>query len=99
MSRLSEIKHQIHNLIQEYYEEAFSNKTFVPGESSVPVSGKVFDHRELQFITDSALDAWFTAGKFNTEVGRKVARDINIKAVIKFDSSSSSHLIAFSVLT
>jgi CDP-6-deoxy-D-xylo-4-hexulose-3-dehydrase len=99
MSRLSEIKHQIHNLIQEYYEEAFSNKTFVPGESSVPVSGKVFDHRELQFITDSALDAWFTAGKFNTEFERKLARYINIRTVITVNSGSSANLVAFSVLT
>ena len=99
MSRLSEIKHQIHNLIQEYYEEAFSNKTFVPGESSVPVSGKVFDHRELQFITDSALDAWFTAGKFNTEFEKKLARYINIRTVITVNSGSSANLVAFSVLT
>jgi len=33
----------------------------------VPVSGKVFDEKELMFITDSALDGWFTTGKFNTE--------------------------------
>lgn len=99
MSRLSEIKHQIHNLIQEYYEEAFSNKPFVPGESSVPVSGKVFDHREMQFITDSALDAWFTTGKFNTEFERKLAKYINIRTVITVNSGSSANLVAFSVLT
>jgi CDP-6-deoxy-D-xylo-4-hexulose-3-dehydrase len=99
MSRLLEIKHQIHSLIQEYYKEAFSSKSFVPGESSVPVSGKVFDHRELQFITDSALDAWFTTGKFNTEFERKLAKYINIRTVITVNSGSSANLVAFSVLT
>jgi CDP-4-dehydro-6-deoxyglucose reductase, E1 len=99
MSRLLEIKHQIHSLIQEYYKEAFSNKSFVPGESSVPVSGKVFDHRELQFITDSALDAWFTTGKFNTEFERKLAKYINIRTLITVNSGSSANLVAFSVLT
>lgn len=99
MSRLLEIKHQIHSLIQEYYKEAFSSKSFVPGESPVPVSGKVFDHRELQFITDSALDAWFTTGKFNTEFERKLAKYINIRTVITVNSGSSANLVAFSVLT
>jgi CDP-6-deoxy-D-xylo-4-hexulose-3-dehydrase len=99
MSKLLDIKHQIHSLIQEYHAEAFKQKSFTPGESSVPVSGKVFDHRELQFITDSALDAWFTTGKFNTEFERKLANYINIRTAITVNSGSSANLVAFSVLT
>ena len=45
MSKLLDIKHQIHALIKEYHDEAFKQKAFVPGESAVPVSGKVFDHK------------------------------------------------------
>jgi CDP-6-deoxy-D-xylo-4-hexulose-3-dehydrase len=47
MSKLLDIKHQIHALIKEYHDEAFKQKEFVPGESAVPVSGKVVDHKEL----------------------------------------------------
>jgi len=99
MSKLLDIKHQIHSLLQEYYDEAFKEKKFVPGESSVPVSGKVFNHRELQYITDSALDAWFTTGKFNAEFERKLANYINIRTAITVNSGSSANLVAFSVLT
>src|SRR5260221_3075078 len=99
MSKLLDIKHQIHSLLQEYYDEAFKEKTFVPGESSVPVSGKVINHRELQYITDSALDGWFTTGKFNAEFERKLANYINTRTVITVNSGSSANLIAFSVLT
>lgn len=99
MSKLLEIKHQIHALIKEYHDEAFKQKTFVPGESSVPVSGKVFDHKELQYITDSALDAWFTTGKFNTEFEKKLAKFINVKSLITVNSGSSANLVAFSTLT
>ena len=99
MSKLLDIKHQIHSLLQEYYDEAFKEKKFVPGESSVPVSGKVFNHRELQYITDSALDAWFTTGKFNAEFERKPANYINIRTAITVNSGSSANLVAFSVLT
>lgn len=99
MSKLLDIKHQIHALIKEYHEEAFKQKPFVPGESSVPVSGKVFDHKELIYITDSALDGWFTTGKFNTEFEKKLAKYINTKSVLTVNSGSSANLVAFSALT
>lgn len=99
MSKALEIKTQIHSLIEEYYKEVFKEKEFVEGESSVPVSGKVFDHKEIQMITDSALDAWFTTGRFNTEFERKLAKYINIKSVLTVNSGSSANLVAFSALT
>lgn len=99
MSKLLEIKHQIHALIKAYHEEAFKEKAFVAGESIVPVSGKVFDHKELTYITDSALDAWFTTGKFNTEFEKKLAKYINVKSLLTVNSGSSANLVAFSALT
>lgn len=99
MSKLLDIKHQIHALIKEYHDEAFKNKPFVAGESAVPVSGKVFDHKELTNITDSALDAWFTTGKFNAEFEKKLAKFINVKSVLTVNSGSSANLVAFSALT
>lgn len=99
MSKLLDIKHQIHALIKEYHDEAFKQKVFVPGESQVPVSGKVFDHKELIYITDAALDAWFTTGKFNAEFEKKLAKYINVKSVLTTNSGSSANLVAFSALT
>lgn len=97
--RAHEIKQQIHKLIEEYHHEVFKHKPFVAGETSVPVSGKVFDHRELQFITDSALDAWFTTGRFNTIFEKKLAKFINVKSLLTVNSGSSANLVAFSALT
>lgn len=99
MSKALEIKNQIHALIEEYHKEMFKEKTFVGGESSVPVSGKVFDHKEIQYITDSALDAWFTTGRFNTEFEKKLAKFINVKSLITVNSGSSANLVAFSTIT
>jgi CDP-6-deoxy-D-xylo-4-hexulose-3-dehydrase len=99
MSKLLEIKHQIHALIKEYHDEAFKARPLTPEESNVPVSGKVFDHTELQYITDSALDGWFTTGKFNTEFEKKLAKYINVKTAITVNSGSSANLVAFSTLT
>ena len=99
MSKLENIKSQIHALIKEYHDEAFKPKPFVAGESAVPVSGKVFNEKEMQAITDSALDAWFTTGRFNTAFEKKLAKYINVKAVLTTNSGSSANLIAFSTLT
>lgn len=99
MSKALEIKKQIHSLIEEYYKEMFKEKKFVPGESSVPVSGKVFDHKEMQYIADAGMDAWFTTGRFNTEFEKKLAKYINVKSVLTVNSGSSANLVAFSALT
>lgn len=99
MSKLENIKNQIFDLIKEYHAEAFKPTPFVPGQSSVPVSGKVFDHKELQMITESALDGWFTTGRFNTEFEKKLAKRINVKSLITVNSGSSANLVAFSTLT
>ncbi len=99
MSKALEIKNKIHALIEEYHKEMFKEKAFVPGESSVPVSGKVFDHKEMQYIADSGMDAWFTTGRFNTEFEKKLAKYINVKSVLTVNSGSSANLVAFSALT
>lgn len=99
MSKALEIKTQIHHLIESYYKEVFKEKKFIEGESSVPVSGKVFNHKEIQYITDSALDAWFTTGRFNTEFEKKLAKYMNVKSVLTVNSGSSANLVAFSALT
>lgn len=99
MSKALKIKNQIHALIEEYHKEMFKEKAFVAGESSVPVSGKVFDHKEMQYIADAGMDAWFTTGRFNTEFEKKLAKYINVKSVLTVNSGSSANLVAFSALT
>jgi CDP-6-deoxy-D-xylo-4-hexulose-3-dehydrase len=99
MSKALEIKNKIHALLEEYHKEVFKEKEFVPGESSIPVSGKVFDHVEMQYIADAGMDAWFTTGRFNTEFEKKLAKYINVKSVLTVNSGSSANLVAFSALT
>lgn len=97
--KAEEIKQQINQLIEAFHEEVFKESSFVPGASVVPVSGKVFDKTELQYITEAALDGWFTTGRFNHEFEKKLAQFINIKSVITVNSGSSANLIAFAALT
>lgn len=98
-TRPESIKSEIFKLVEEYYNEVFLKKEFTPGKSHVPVSGKVFDHEELNNIVESALDGWFTTGRFNDAFENQLAKFINTKRVITVNSGSSANLIALAALT
>ena len=98
-TRAEVLKSDIFKLVEEYYKEVFEEKKFVPGKSHVPVSGKVFDHDELNHIVESALDGWFTTGRFNEAFESQLAKFINTKRVITVNSGSSANLVAFAALT
>ena len=99
MDRKSELRSQILELVAEYHQEAFPQKEFIPGLSAVPVSGKVFDATELQYLVDSSLDFWLTTGRFATEFERKLADWIGVKYCLLVNSGSSANLVALTALT
>ncbi|MFN5365762.1 MAG: lipopolysaccharide biosynthesis protein RfbH [Bacteroidota bacterium] len=94
-----ELKAQIKSLVGEYYQEVFANKQFSPGVNNVPVSGKVFDHVELQYLVESSLDGWFTTGRFNDQFERELAQFIQVRKAMTVNSGSSANLVAFATLT
>ena len=65
----AQLRKQILDLSAQYFDEAFPATEFEPGQSSVPVSGKVIDGGDLAAVVDSALDCWFTTGRFAEEGG------------------------------
>ena len=98
-TKQQELKKQIHELIHKYWKESLSDTKFLPGESPVPVSGKIFDYREMIAIADSGMDGWFTAGRFNSDFEKHLSRYLNVKSVLTINSGSSANLVAFSALT
>src|SRR5579859_3888732 len=71
--RADQLRDQIRSLVAEYYTVAFPPKTFVPGESAVPVSGRVFDETDIQHLVDASLDFWLTTGRFAEQFERRFA--------------------------
>lgn len=94
-----ELRAQIKSLVEDYYQEVFANKQFNPGINNVPVSGKVFDHVELQYLVESSLDGWFTTGRFNDQFERELAQFIQVRKAMTVNSGSSANLVAFATLT
>jgi CDP-6-deoxy-D-xylo-4-hexulose-3-dehydrase len=97
--RAAELRQRILDLTAEYFAEAFPAKTFVAGESDVPVSGKVIDASDVQAVVDSALDCWFTTGRFAKDFERKLARFVGVRSASLVNSGSSANLLAVSALT
>ena len=97
--RAEQLRRQILDLAVQFHAEAFPPSEFKPGESSIPVSGKVIDGRDLSSVVDSALDCWFTTGRFAEEFERKLARFVGVRCASLVNSGSSANLLAISALT
>jgi len=93
------LRAQILESVAEYYTAAFPTSDFVPGETPVPVSGRVFDATELQFLVEASLDFWLTTGRFADQFEREFARFFGLRHAILVNSGSSANLLALSCLT
>ena len=98
-NKAEQLRQQILDLSTQYYVEAFPAREFQPGQSSVPVSGKVIDAGDLSAVVDSALDCWFTTGRFAEDFERKLARFVGVRSASLVNSGSSANLVAISALT
>jgi CDP-6-deoxy-D-xylo-4-hexulose-3-dehydrase len=94
-----EFRKLIVDLVGQYACTYHAARPFVPGESPVPVSGKVYGAKEMQFLAESCLDFWLTTGRFNVEFEQRLAARIGVKHALTVNSGSSANLVAFSSLT
>jgi CDP-6-deoxy-D-xylo-4-hexulose-3-dehydrase len=99
MSKSEALRQQILALVQEYYEAEHSQQPFTPGETEVPVSGRVFDAAEMVNLVDSSLEFWLTTGRYADQFEREFARWMGVRHAILCNSGSSANLLALSVLT
>jgi CDP-4-dehydro-6-deoxyglucose reductase, E1 len=94
-----QLREEIAVLVREYYDAALAPQPFVPGDTSVPVSGKVFDSSEIEYLVEASLDGWLTTGRFAAEFERDFAAFMGVRCASLVNSGSSANLIALSCLT
>jgi CDP-4-dehydro-6-deoxyglucose reductase, E1 len=99
MKTAEELRLEISELVQEFADLKYKEKTFKPGRSVVPPSGKVMGATELQYMVDASLDGWLTTGRFNRKFEKNLSEFIGIKHLITVNSGSSANLVAFATLT
>jgi CDP-4-dehydro-6-deoxyglucose reductase, E1 len=95
----TDVKHEIHELVARYYTAYHTRAKFVPGESLIPVSGKVFDVEDMISLVDSSLDFWLTAGRFVEKFEEDFCKFLGVRHALLCNSGSSANLLAVSALT
>ncbi|RMG99482.1 MAG: lipopolysaccharide biosynthesis protein RfbH [Chloroflexi bacterium] len=101
MKKSDVIRQKILDLVAEYYEAAFVEEAeqFVAGETAVPVSGRMFDHEDMQYLIDASLDFWLTSGRFTEQFEREFAQYVGVRHALLCNSGSSANLLALTALT
>ena len=93
-----QIKKQILDLVEQYYDVAHKKKPFQDGDP-VPVSGRVYDSTDMKYLVESSLDFWLTSGKYATKFEKDFAKFFGLKKALLTNSGSSANLLALSALT
>jgi CDP-6-deoxy-D-xylo-4-hexulose-3-dehydrase len=89
----------VNSLAEDAMNTLHAKKVFVPGETAVPVTGKVFDKLEIIAAINSSLDFWLTAGPETEKFERDFAKYVNMRHAFMVNSGSSANLVAISALT
>lgn len=96
---LEALRERILDLVQEYHDEKFRFRDFIPGETPIQYAGRVFDADDLKLLVDASLDFWLTTGRFAAEFERQFADFFGVRHALLVNSGSSANLLALSCLT
>ncbi len=89
----------INNLVEKAFNDRHSPKPFVAGETSIPVTGKVYGKEELRAAVSASLDFWLTAGPYTEKFESDFAKTVGMRTAHMVNSGSSANLVALTSLT
>jgi CDP-6-deoxy-D-xylo-4-hexulose-3-dehydrase len=89
----------ISDFVAGEYSKRHPKQTFIPGETSVPVTGKIFGVEEIELAVKASLDFWLTSGPYSEQFESRFAKIIGMRHAFMVNSGSSANLIALSALT
>ena len=96
---LESLKKEINLLVEKITSIMHKDVDFIPGISSIPVNGRVFDSSEIKNLVSASLDFWLTDGEYSEEFSKKMSNFLSMKHVRLVNSGSSANLVALSSLT
>jgi CDP-6-deoxy-D-xylo-4-hexulose-3-dehydrase len=85
--------------VREYASTVLVPQPFVPGQTSLPPSGKTLNEDDFATLVDAALDGWLTTGRFNDSFESELAAVVGVRFCRTTNSGSSANLLALSALT
>ena len=92
----------VHEAVEDFYRavhEPRQQAPFVPGETFVPVSGKVYDGEDMATVMEAVLDFWLTTGRFAHAFEKSFSEFLGVRHTLLCNSGSSANLLALACLT
>lgn len=89
----------IAGLVAAAMKERHPPKSFIPGESVIPISGKVFGESELTAAIQASLDFWLTSGPYAERFEGRLAKTVGMRHAFMVNSGSSANLVALTAFT
>jgi CDP-6-deoxy-D-xylo-4-hexulose-3-dehydrase len=86
-------------LAQKSMENLHGVQPFIPGESQIAVTGKLFGEAEIHAAILASAEFWLTAGHYSEKFEKMVARRMSMRHGLMVNSGSSANLLALSALT
>lgn len=81
------------------FENLHPNLNFIAGETTIPVTGKVFGEEEIKAAMTASADFWLTSGPYTDRFESRFARTVGMRHAFLVNSGSSANLLALSSLT
>ena len=97
--RIAELRQEILAKTRELVRLREATKPFVPGTSTVPYAGRVYDEEEVAAGVGSMLDFWLTLGPEGAAFEKELAALIGVRTSLLVNSGSSANLVAMAALT
>lgn len=93
-----ELHDKIIALVRAYADEYHRPAPWQRG-GRIPYAGRVYDHEEIEALTDSALEFWLTAGRYAAAFEKGLASFLGTRHALAVNSGSAANLLAFMALT
>lgn len=98
MTSSEKLRDRIHQLVDQYYQQAHADGAFVPGKTRINYGGRVYDEQELIAAVDAVLDFWLTVGPRTEAFQNGLTRFLGLRHALVVNSGSSANLIAVAAL-
>ena len=98
-SNEKQARDEIKELVADYYRQFLEKKETGGPAERISYSGRVYDEKELQTLTDACLDFWLTTGRFAESFEKRLAEYLGVRFAHLVNSGSSANLLAFMALT
>lgn len=95
----SQFDEEINQLVVRSFAANHAKSDFLPGETSIPVTGKVFGPEEISNAVRASLEFWLTSGPYSLDFESRFAKVVGMRHAFMVNSGSSANLLALSALT